>query len=315
MTDRKTPVLHLLAGINGAGKTTFYYQQIKRPNLSFINADEIQKQRWPDETNNPQRSYEAAKIAAEQRAEHIRNGKSFVAETVFSHPSKLKLISEAQENGFNVALYHIHVATPELAQKRVSNRAQTGGHDVPGDKIKERFPRTLAYLQDAVKMANRTMVFDNSDYKRSHRHLMTLERGVIRTLKPDLPDWAYEQYGAQIEAYQSQLSDKVSTPEKPVRESQREKAGLHHEKAEAFRKLSAKELLEKYPDDEAIQNATVANTVAGKFSEKFIHDSETRNRFLESVRDKIADNLEHGREITRLQIFEDYTQGNDDPER
>lgn len=95
MDNKSLPVLHLLVGINGAGKTTFYYNRIKpHAQVPFINADEIQKQRWPDETNNPQRSYEAAKIAEQQRDKHIAEGNSFAAETVFSHPSKLDLIKK-----------------------------------------------------------------------------------------------------------------------------------------------------------------------------------------------------------------------------
>jgi predicted ABC-type ATPase len=200
---RNPPVLHLLVGVNGAGKTTFYYHQIKpRAKVSFINADEIQKQHWPHETNNPQRSYEAANIAEKQRAEHIKQGKSFAAETVFSHPSKLELIRNAQQSGFMVALYHIHIATPELAKKRVETRKEMGGHDVPEDKIVSRFSRTLTHLQKAVQMADRTMVFDNSELGKSHRHLMTLERGRITNLKRGLPAWAYQQYGREIKTYQ-----------------------------------------------------------------------------------------------------------------
>ena len=54
MNKRSPSILHLLVGVNGAGKTTFYYNQIKpRARVAFINADEIQKQRWPNEAANP----------------------------------------------------------------------------------------------------------------------------------------------------------------------------------------------------------------------------------------------------------------------
>jgi hypothetical protein len=51
-------------------------------------------------------------------------------------------------------------------------------------------------------MADRTMVFDNSELGKSHRHLMTLERGRITNLKRDLPEWPYQQYGREITIYQ-----------------------------------------------------------------------------------------------------------------
>jgi len=203
MPEKRTPpILHLLAGINGAGKTTLYYEQIwPHAKVPFINADEIQKQLWPNEVDNPERAYEAAKIAGKQRDEHIETGKSFATETVFSHPSKLELIRDAQRSGFMVALYHVHVATPELAVKRVETRKEMGGHNVPEDKIFSRFPRTLAHLQDAVQMADHTLVFDNSNAMHPHRHLMTLERGRVVKLAEDLPEWVYQQYGREIKIY------------------------------------------------------------------------------------------------------------------
>lgn len=152
--------------------------------------------------DNPQRAYEAAKIAEKQREEYLHKDKSFAAETVFSHPSKLELIRDAQRNGFMVVLYHVHVATPELAKMRVEARKQAGGHNVPQDKIFSRFPRTLAYLQDAIQMADRSIVLDNTDVLYPHRHLMTLERGRVVRLAKDLPDWAYQQYGREIRIYQ-----------------------------------------------------------------------------------------------------------------
>ena len=78
------PVLHLLAGPNGSGKTTFY-EQVLGPvtGLPFINADVIARERWPD--SKVDRSYEAAKLAEQRRDELIAQQRSFIAETVFSH--------------------------------------------------------------------------------------------------------------------------------------------------------------------------------------------------------------------------------------
>ena len=151
MSDPDTPVLHLIVGVNGAGKTTFYYRQL-RPYLAerfgelpFVNADEIQRTRGL--TLDPRDAYQAARFAAERRAELIEKRRSFVAETVFSHPSKIELIKEAHNHGFRVFLYHLHVRTPELAIKRVETRVLLGGHDVPPHKIAERFPRTLKHVR------------------------------------------------------------------------------------------------------------------------------------------------------------------------
>src|SRR5882672_5897919 len=84
--------LDLVVGPNGAGKSTFVELTLAPllPGSAFVNADEIAKQRWPKDPAS--HAYQAARVAAETRAKLIELGASFIAETVFSHPSKLELI-------------------------------------------------------------------------------------------------------------------------------------------------------------------------------------------------------------------------------
>ena len=92
--------LDLVIGCNGAGKSTLISAVLKPqlPQSPFINADVIAKERWP---NDPEgKSYAAARIAEQLRNALIADRRSFIAETVFSHPSKLALIRRAQANGF-----------------------------------------------------------------------------------------------------------------------------------------------------------------------------------------------------------------------
>ena len=79
--------LDLVVGSNGAGKSTFIELTLAPllPGSSFVNADEIAKQRWPNDVAS--HAYEAARVAAETRAKLIELGAWFIAETVFSHPS------------------------------------------------------------------------------------------------------------------------------------------------------------------------------------------------------------------------------------
>jgi len=82
------PLLHLLVGPNGSGKTSFYAQLLGPvTGLPFINADIIARELWPGSDRD--RSYAAAKVAEQRRDEMIEQRISFIAETVFSHPSKV----------------------------------------------------------------------------------------------------------------------------------------------------------------------------------------------------------------------------------
>jgi predicted ABC-type ATPase len=153
--------LHVVIGPNGSGKTTFVteFLALELPGYVYVNADEIAKARWP--TDSDAHAYEAAQVAAETRAHLIASDRSFIAETVFSHPSKLEEIRSAQEAGYQVVL-HVMLVPEELAVRRVAYRVQAGGHDVPEHKIRERYQRLWPLAAQAISLADRAVVYDNS---------------------------------------------------------------------------------------------------------------------------------------------------------
>lgn len=127
------PSLVLLAGPNGAGKSTLYETRVAPSFVGpFINADLIQRDELKDASMEA--SYRAAQIAAERRTRLLDDRKSFATETVFSHPSKLDIITEAQARGYMVIVMHVGVDDPELSVARVRTRTAEGGHSVPEQK-------------------------------------------------------------------------------------------------------------------------------------------------------------------------------------
>lgn len=153
--------LHVVIGPNGSGKTTFVTEFLapELPGYAYVNADEIARVRWS--ANPGAHVYEAAQVAAETRAHLIAGGRSFIAETVFSHPSKLEEIRSAQEVGYQVVL-HVMLVPEELAVKRVAYRVRMGGHDVPERKIRERYHRLWQLVAQAISLADKALVYDNS---------------------------------------------------------------------------------------------------------------------------------------------------------
>lgn len=199
------PSLHLIAGVNGAGKTSFYRYLLARSTqgAEFVNADEIARYLWPgDEAAHV---VEAAALADQRRDELILAGQSFVAETVFSHPSKLEFVERALESGFQVVLYHVHLDSPELAIARVATRVDGGGHDVPSDRVAARYERSLMLIPRAAAIADMALVFDNSGPGTTHSHLMTLKRGRVTDLREPLPDWSERAYATAIAAYRADI--------------------------------------------------------------------------------------------------------------
>ncbi|HJQ42669.1 MAG TPA: AAA family ATPase [Jatrophihabitantaceae bacterium] len=155
--------LDLVVGPNGAGKSTFVEEVLVGdlpPGTSFVNADEIARRNWPDDPEA--HAYDAARIAAQTRRELIEQGVPFIAETVFSHPSKLELIDNAQAAGYSVFL-RVLVVPEKLAVARVRSRVHAGGHSVPEQKIRERYRRLWPLVASAISHADGATVYDNSD--------------------------------------------------------------------------------------------------------------------------------------------------------
>lgn len=187
------PTLFLIAGPNGAGKSTFYDTVLQdRVAAPFINADLIQR----DELADPsmEAAYKAAEIAAERRRTAIATGQSFVTETVFSHPSKLDLIADARAAGFRIVVFHLMLASADLAVARVAGRVTEGGHNVPEEKVRARFARNAALIRDAAMMADRAQIFDASALNERPRLLLELANGNALRRTTDAPDWFGQVY-------------------------------------------------------------------------------------------------------------------------
>jgi predicted ABC-type ATPase len=178
--------LDLVVGCNGAGKSTFIELTLAAllPGSPVVNADEIAKHRWPGAAL--EHAYEAARIAADTRAKLIELGESFIAETVFSHPSKLDLLDAAQAAGYTVVL-HVVLVPEELAVERVRHRVLAGGHQVPEDKIRQRYQRLWDLVAAAAARADITTFYDNST-RRGPRIVARLDAG-FETVSPDWPTW------------------------------------------------------------------------------------------------------------------------------
>lgn len=105
--------LWVLAGGNGAGKSTFYHQYLSKYGIKFVNADLIARAM---DTDRPEKlSYEAATLTTEMRETMIAQGESFCFETVFSHESKIDFIAVAKARGYTVILVYIHLTDPSIA--------------------------------------------------------------------------------------------------------------------------------------------------------------------------------------------------------
>ena len=180
----RRPIVVALAGPNGAGKTTFYRTYLRTSGLRFVNADVVARDLGVD-------AYKAAKLADSLRRQLVQQRESFIFETVFSDPvgDKLTFLKEVERSGYTVVLFFIGIDGPEVSDQRVTMRVLKGGHDVPADKIEERYPRVMSNLKRALAELPNVRVYDNSDLNRPYRLVATVENGQGIELHDPIPGW------------------------------------------------------------------------------------------------------------------------------
>ena len=89
-------------------------------------------------------------------------GTDFCSETVLSHPSKVDFLRDTQNLGYRNYFYYVATAGPQINIGRVRNRVLEGGHNVPEDKINDRYYRSIELAKQCLPYTYRTFFFDNS---------------------------------------------------------------------------------------------------------------------------------------------------------
>lgn len=158
------PRLFIIAGCNGAGKTTASYTLL--PELlnceEYVNSDEIAKGLSPFRPSLA--AIQASKIMMERIHELIDEGKSFGIETTLSTKTLAKIAVDAQKRGYKVNIIFFWLRIPELAIERVKLRVASGGHDVPEETIRRRFGLGLDNLFKLyLPICDYWMILDNSN--------------------------------------------------------------------------------------------------------------------------------------------------------
>ena len=180
--------LWVLAGGNGAGKSTFYNLHLAKYGIKFVNADLIAKDIDPE--NPEDSSYHAATVAAKLREDLIEQGVSFCFETVFSHESKIDFIAQAKANGYKIILVYIHLIDSSLNEARVKQRISEGGHSVPPEKIHSRIPRTMKHIKTTLSIVDEARILDNSLRDNPFQQIVVMKSGNYEAKINPLPEWA-----------------------------------------------------------------------------------------------------------------------------
>lgn len=150
----KKPEIIVFAGPNGSGKSTITKMaDIIEP---YVNADDVKRA-------NHCSDMEAAIIAEKMRNGLVEQRSSFTFETVLSTDRNIKLLQKAKDKGYFIRCIYVLTADSKINVARVKVRVDSGGHDVPKDKIISRYDRALLLVPELLNICDICHIYDNSD--------------------------------------------------------------------------------------------------------------------------------------------------------
>lgn len=187
------PLLIVIAGPNGSGKTTITSEVLASEWLEdavYINPDNVAQEKFGD-WNSPEAVKNAALFCEQWREQCLANRESLIFETVMSAPDKIDFIRRAKKAGYFIRIFFISTANPTINASRIARRVMKGGHDVPIPKIISRYIKSIANCAEIAPLVDRLYVYDNSREDEKAMPLFRLRDGQMgKQYVQSIPKWA-----------------------------------------------------------------------------------------------------------------------------
>lgn len=187
----------MLAGVNGAGKSSIGGSRLRDEGLDWYNPDEVAR---AVHAQFPDRSLEEINGQVWNEGlgrlkEAIRDNTDFVFETTLGGNTITNTLLQAIATGIRVNIWYCGLESPDLHIDRVKARVARGGHDIPEDKIRARYRTSMQHLCLLATGVHQLAVYDNSlplgrDKKPNLRLLLHFNSVEIKVLERDMPGWA-----------------------------------------------------------------------------------------------------------------------------
>ncbi len=113
---------------------------------------------------------------------------SFAVETTLSGNTYLRMMREAKSTGYEVMLFFVGTSSIHINLKRVHMRVVKGGHHVPEEDQRRRYPRSMQHMKVALEIADEAILYDNSSGP-GFLKVAVKSEGVVTLFEP-LPHWA-----------------------------------------------------------------------------------------------------------------------------
>ncbi|SDB37693.1 Predicted ABC-type ATPase [Pseudobutyrivibrio sp. YE44] len=174
----------ILAGVNGAGKSTYFSLDSRFMKYEKINLDDIVREMgdWRDTTN----VVNAGKIVISRMNHYYSDGISFSQETTLCGKSILRNIDKAKQLGYLVEMHYVGVDSVDIAKARVANRVAKGGHGIAEADIERRYIESFENLKLVLSKCDLVSLYDNTD---SFRRIAIYKKGKQVRVSSRVPEW------------------------------------------------------------------------------------------------------------------------------
>jgi predicted ABC-type ATPase len=164
LTVPRPPRIYVLAGVNGAGKSSIGGAAFRSFGADYYNPDETARAL---RDSNPVLSQAEANSEAWHRGRRLLERASaerldFAIETTLGGNTIVRLLAEAAAKGTELYVWYVGLASPELHIARVRSRARRGGHDIPERDIRRRYEHSRLNLIHLLPHLAGLRVYDNS---------------------------------------------------------------------------------------------------------------------------------------------------------
>jgi len=205
MDDRlvRKAVITLLAGVNGAGKSSIGGAFLRAQGAEYFNPDEAARSMMKAQPGLLQtQANSLAWREGKRRLEAaIEEGSHYVFETTLGGGSITDVLLKAALNGAELHLWYAGLESVELHLQRVSARVRKGGHDIPEKDIRRRWFRSRTNLIRLLPRAVTLRVYDNSRERDPEsglapepRLLLAIDKGRLsyppKKALSKTPEWA-----------------------------------------------------------------------------------------------------------------------------
>ncbi len=197
----RRPVIHVLAGVNGAGKSTIGGAAVREAGGEYFNPDEVARGiRAEDSALSIAEANALAWDAGRRMLEKaIAERLDYTFETTLGGETITRMLHHALAAGFEVRIWFVGLASPALHVARVRARVKAGGHDIPEATIRARYDASRLNLIGLLPLATEVRVYDNTADADPRRGvapqpilLLHTIRGKVRwhSQLDAVPDWA-----------------------------------------------------------------------------------------------------------------------------